>query len=148
MSSSETINDNYQRLCRMRKKLGQTNKARIFAALAAADIDLVLVTFDGEGDSGQIEDIVASRQEQLVALPDVKIGLLQAFWGKPKPEASKATLRDAIEALCYDFLEEDNGGWENDGGAFGEFRLNVSACTVELEFNSRFTDISTSNHSY
>jgi hypothetical protein len=148
MSDSETIHDNYQRQCHIRKKIGPTNKATIFAALAAADIELVLVTFDGEGDSGQIEDVVASRRERPVSLPDVKIRLLQAVWGKSKPEASKATLRDAIESLCFAFLEEDNGGWENDGGAFGEFRLTVAARTVELEFNARFTDISTSNHSY
>jgi hypothetical protein len=148
MNDSETIHDNYQRQCHIRKKIGSTNKAAIFAALAAADIEVVVVTFDGEGDSGQIEDIAASRQEHPVALPDVKIRLLQAVWGKSKPETSKATLRDAIEALCYDFLEHDNGGWENDGGAFGEFRLNVAARTVELEFNARYVDTVTSDYSY
>ena len=132
----------------MRKKLGQKNKAKIFAALAAAEIEFVLVTFDGGGDSGQIEDIAASRQQQPVPLPDVKVRLLQAVWGNARPKAVKATLRDAIEALCYDFLEEDNGGWENNGCAFGEFRLDVAARTVRLEFNARYVDTVTDGYRY
>src|SRR5580658_9636103 len=148
MNDSETGNVNYERQCCMRRELGRKNKAAIFAALAVTDIELVFVTFDGVGDSGQIEDITATRQEQPAPLPDVKIRLLQAVWGKAKPKASKVTLRDAVETLCYDFLEDDHGGWEDNDGAFGEFRLDVKARTVDLEFNSRFTDVSTSNHSY
>jgi hypothetical protein len=50
--------------------------------------------------------------------------------------------------LCYDFLEEEHGGWENNDGEFGEFLLDVLKRTVELEFHGRFTDVSTSHHSF
>jgi hypothetical protein len=94
MNKAETWNADYERRCRMRRHLGQKNKAAIFAALAAAEIELVLVSFDGEGDSGQVQDVDASRHEQPVALPEVKVTLLQAVWGKVEAETI-STVRDS-----------------------------------------------------
>jgi len=148
MTDAETWNANYERVQKARKELGQINKAAIFTALAAAGIDHVLATFDGVGDQGQIDDVTASRNEQPVDLPNVKVTLLQASWDKAEPDISEAGLREAIETLCYDFLEEDHAGWEINDGAFGEFRLDVAAMTVELEFNMRFTDTHTENLTY
>lgn len=148
MTDAETWNATSERVPKARKKLGQINKAAIFAALAAADIELVLATFDGVGDSGQIEEVTASRSERPVDFPDVKIKLLQASWNSAAPDATEAGLREAIETLCYDFLEEDHGGWENNEGAFGEFRLDVAARTVELEFHFRYVDTFTTHLTY
>ncbi len=148
MTNAETFNANYERQCQARKELGQINKTTIFDALAAAHIDLVLVTFDGEGDSGQIQDITASLKEQSVQLPDVKVKLLQAVWGKTEPDESESDIHEAIEMLCYDFLEDDHAGWENNDGAFGEFRIDVATRQVELEFNARYTDVFTEQHTY
>jgi hypothetical protein len=58
------------------------------------------------------------------------------------------TLCAAIETLCYDYLEQTNGGWENNDGGFGEFIFDVAARTVELEFNGRYTDTFTTNHTF
>lgn len=148
MTNSETYAADYEHQCRARKELGQINKAAIFAALAAADIDLVFVSFDGEGDSGQIQDITAGRKEQSLPLPDVNVKLLQAGWGKTEPEASEVNLREAIETLCYDFLADDHAGWENDDGGFGEFRIDVLARSVELQINLRYVHTSTTNLTY
>ena len=49
------------------------NKARVFAALRQAGITLVTVTFDGAGDSGQIENIEAIADHTEVALPDLMV---------------------------------------------------------------------------
>jgi hypothetical protein len=57
-------------------------------------------------------------------------------------------MAEAIEQLCYDFLEQEHGGWENNDGAFGEFTFNVAERTVELEFNGRFSDFTTSSHTF
>jgi hypothetical protein len=148
MTNAETCTANYERQRRMRKELGKKNRTVIFAALARANIELVLVSFDGEGDSGQIGDITASRNEQTVPLPDVKVKLRRAEWGKTDPEISKADLTEAITALCYDLLEDDHAGWENNDGAFGEFRLNVKAKTIDLELNARFIETLTTIHPY
>ena len=148
MTNTETWNTNYERVQKARKELGQINKAVIFAALAAVGIELVLATFDGVGDQGQIGDVTASRNDQPADLPDAKVPLLQASWDKADHEISEVGLREAIETLCYHFIEEDHGGWENNDGAFGEFRLDVAARTVGLEFSFRYTDTFTTNLTY
>ena len=86
MTNAETWNANYERVQKARKELGQINKAAIFAALAAAGIELVLVTFDGEGDSGQIDEITAYAGEAQTELPSTSLTLHQARWNKDDPK--------------------------------------------------------------
>ncbi len=50
-------------------ELRPVNKTAVFDALAAAGITIVIVAFDGYGDSGQIENIEAKAGDDLVALP-------------------------------------------------------------------------------
>jgi len=69
-------------------------------------------------------------------------------WGATEPVAEKRSLQDAIESLCYDYLEVTHGGWENNDGAFGEFHLDVAERTVDLEFHGRFSDTYTTNHTF
>jgi hypothetical protein len=38
--------------------------------------------------------------------------------------------------------------WENNDGAYGEFRLYVVERTADLEFNGRFTDIYVTSHTF
>ena len=45
------------------------NKATVFDALAAAGIAIVNVTFNGEGDSGQIEGITADDSPNIPSIP-------------------------------------------------------------------------------
>ncbi len=132
----------------LRRELGAGNKTAIFDVLAAANIHLVLVEFDGEGDSGQIESLTVVHNEEPVAMPVASVTLRQTSWGSDEPVTFEFTLREGIEALCYDLLEEEHGGRENNDGAFGEFRLDVVKRTVELEFHGRFTDVSTSHHTF
>ena len=45
------------------------NKASVFDALATAGINTVIVTFDGEGDSGQIQDVSRLMPASLKLFP-------------------------------------------------------------------------------
>jgi hypothetical protein len=42
-----------------------------------------------------------------------------------------AKLHEAIDTLCYDYLEGSHGGWENNDGAFGEFHFDVDQRRVD-----------------
>jgi hypothetical protein len=121
------------------------NKHAVFDALSTAGIAAVNVTFDGEGDSGQIENITADDSTEI---PQVSIELQRAAWNTAKPDIVQTPLREAIEMLCYDFLEQHQDGWENNDGAFGEFVFNVAERTIELEFNARFSDFTLFNYSF
>lgn len=129
-------------------KASQTNKGVVFDALAAANITSVVVEFDGEGDSGQINAVTAFRGEEQVELPVTPVTLQRASSNQTELRSAEEPLPQAVETLCYDYLGHAHGGWENNDGAYGEFRLDVGARTVELEFNGRYTDIFTENDTF
>jgi hypothetical protein len=116
------------------------NKAALFDALAAAGVTHVIVSFDGYGDSGQIENVEAKADDAIVAVPAVEIEIARAEWGQAEPKRSRISLANAIEAVAYDCLEAKHSGWEDNEGAYGEFTFDIAARTVTLDFNCRFID--------
>jgi hypothetical protein len=62
-------NENGKQHQRLRAACLTASKATPFDALQKAGIRIVLVEFDGEGDSGQIEGIRATDGDQYVPLP-------------------------------------------------------------------------------
>lgn len=142
----------YEKDRKAREKTNLANKCAIIDALDAAGIALVTITFDGEGDSGQIEDIKAfsdpDAKTEPQPVPDnpVKYLVQTSRNGKSSISKQEKSLSDAIEHLCYALLEEEHGGWENDEGAFGEFTIEVEERRVLLDFNARVIDSVHSNH--
>lgn len=113
------------------------NKAALFDALAAAGITSVLVTFDGVGDSGQIEGIDATIDGTPVELPGLEVEIANPAWDGSGLDRRTCAMAEAIETLAYAFLEETHGGWENSEGAFGEFTFTVAERTITLDYNER-----------
>ena len=124
------------------------NKTALFDALAAAGITLVTVTFDGSGDSVQIEDITAQSDDRTVDLPQGEITIATVAWGTDKVTAISMGVEAAIEQLAYDFLSETHGGWENNDGAYGEFSFDVAARTITLDYNERYTATEFYSHEF
>ena len=124
------------------------NKAALFDALAEAAITSVEVTFDGYGDSGQIEDIIAKAGDKDVALPAVTLELARAEWDNPDIVRQVHSLKDAIEQLAYDFLRETHDGWENSEGAFGDFHFDVAQRSITLDYNERVETSEYTQHVY
>jgi hypothetical protein len=125
------------------REAATANSAAVFDALAAAGITSVTVEFDGEGDSGGVTSIGAVRGDDPAAVPDVRVRHHDVAWGETTSLAAERSLETAIEFLCYSCLEQKHSGWENDDGAYGTFNLTVADRRIALEFNARFTDVST-----
>jgi Family of unknown function (DUF6878) len=123
------------------------NKKLIFAALAEAGVTKVSIEFDGAGDSGQIEEILAwNAAGDTIPLPsDRKLQLTSPAPGNPPVET---TLQEAVETLAYDYLEDTHPGWEINDGAFGTFVFDVPARSITLEHNERYTEVHTSAHEF
>jgi hypothetical protein len=111
------------------------NKDLLFDGLMAAGITHVTVTFDGAGDSGQIESIGAWSGETAVDFPATEIEYAALTWDDPEGEMRSLSLEDVVEQLAYDFLSDTHGGWENNDGAYGEFCFDAAARCIHLEFN-------------
>ncbi len=128
--------------------LRPANKNRLFDGLAAAGITHVTVSFDGYGDSGQIESISAWAGETAVDFPQIQIAYAALTWDDPEVEMRNLSLEDVVEQLAYDFLSDTHGGWENNDGAYGEFCFDASARCIHLEFNERFTSSELYTHDF
>lgn len=135
--------DNHDRIA---KELRTVNKATLFDALSAAGLTIVTVSFDGYGDSGQIENIEAKASDNAVELPPGTIEIASPVWGSADIQRQAQTITDAIEALAYDFLGATHCGWENNDGAYGEFTFDVAARTITLDYNERFTSSENYTH--
>lgn len=124
------------------------NKALLFAMLAEAGVTQVIVAFDGGGDSGQIESVEARAGDAAVDLPDAIVNVHVAEFGQAEPIARDLAVAELIEELCYDYLSATHGGWENNDGAYGEFVFDVTAGTISLEHNKRYTASETYTHQF
>jgi hypothetical protein len=122
-----------------------TNLTVIMEALAKLGIESVEVTFDGYGDSGQVEDITceggAGKLDGVTVTVETTL-----FCGNT--ETSERPLQEAVEQLCYGLLESEHCGWEDNDGAFGTFTFEVPARKVHLKFNGRFIAHETFSHSF
>lgn len=114
-----------------------TNKTALFDALAAAGISHIVVTFDGSGDSGQIESIDAHAGEVSAVLPSIDVEIASPTWDGSDLDRRSMSVAQAIEQLAYDFLEGTHGGWEINEGAFGEFTFDVASEAIRLDYHER-----------
>lgn len=126
----------------------ESNKNSLFGLLVGHGITTVIVNFDGYGDSGQIEDIVAQIGSANVELPSDQIEILCPIWDTTEFNRTTRTLRDAIEEISYDFLEQVHTGWENNDGAYGDFTFDVAEGTITLDYNERYTSSENYTHEF
>jgi hypothetical protein len=122
-------------------------------------------TYDGSGDSGDINISVAHQIPQTAivpgapparpAFPDDTIrnpylrheDLSYFFRNIIKEKDALVTetkileFEDAVTDLLPDY-------WVNDDGSFGEITINVFEGTVKIEHNERVVEINTSNYDY
>ena len=133
---------------RIAAELRPANKAALFDTLSAAGVVSIVVTFDGCGDSGQIESIDARDAHGEVALPEGETELASPTYDGAEVERRTLPVRDAIEQLAYDLLEELYAGWENNDGAYGEFAFDVAERTITLDYNGRYTAVESYSHEW
>ena len=130
------------------RRANELNKNVVFDALVALGMTSVTVEFDGYSDSGQIEEIIARGGGGDTELPSTSLTTFSPAEASCDVDAVETTLRDAIEALCYDFLNHEHSGWENGDGAYGEFRFDAGARSIHLDFNARFMDATNYSHDF
>lgn len=124
------------------------NKAALFTVLSAVGITRVDLSFDGYGDSGQIESIDAKVDGADVLLPETTVTLTMIGWRDTDPTERTLSVHDAIEHFVYDCLAQTHGGWENNEGAFGTFLFDVADQSITLDYNQRFEDVESFEHAF
>jgi hypothetical protein len=156
----------YQKEREERKVLIEHNKNLLFPILKTNKIKTVVVEFDGSGDSGQIESVVLSRysydkmgdkDEKDVdkLLEEVFVGAKISNGVQYTPEGGKlcvsesdTTLEEVISGICYNLMDIEHPGWENNEGGYGEFVFDLEKDTIFYTHNERITDYNTTEHKY
>ncbi|MFE8874174.1 DUF6878 family protein [Acetobacter persici] len=123
------------------------NRRIVFTTLSLHAITDLRVSFNGEGDSGQIEDIAVTPEDRADLL-DAEITMMTTSWPGSDTLPERAPLRNAVENVCYDALSQTHGGWENNDGAYGDIVFDVDQRTVTLEFNERYMSTEYFEHSW
>lgn len=95
---------------KLEAELFTLNKAALLNALALAGVTRVIVSFDGYGDSGQIENVEAQAGDDQVAMPAAAIEFVEAVWDHAEPKRSSISIAAAVESLAYDVLEKTHCG--------------------------------------
>lgn len=133
------------------------NKKILFDVLEKNNIkEEFVVSFDGYGDSGQIEQISGLNNiilEEPIIGPKIILstrfgpdGANFVYWGDDSNDP-QMTIKDLIESLCYDCLSVKFGGWENNSGSYGDFIFSISDRKIYLDINCR-GDEGAENESY
>lgn len=119
-----------------------TLKAFLFEKLAELGVATVTVHYDGEGDSGQIEEIEALTANGAQVL----LGKTQPFdYALYKAHGVErfTSLHHFLTDVCWECLVRLHCGYENNDGGFGIFTFDVAAKTISVEHNDRFVDFTT-----
>lgn len=131
----------------LRAEILPHNKKILFDTLAEMDIVLVTIDFDGCGDSGTLQQPNAfNSQNTMIAFPKVTITVKTAVFDTGAIEEKAITLREFIDGLACDLLEEKHEHWEEGEGAYGEFRFSLPDRSIQLEYSERY--IETHYHEY
>jgi len=136
----------------------KVNAKALFDTLADTRVVSIEVTFDGCGDSGQINDIIfLDHRGKDLSCPKlvVKGSQLghQHKWDEKKKEfvevgGGEGDVSAIVEEICYDRLGAYHGGWEINEGSYGTFNFDVLNRKIELEFNERVESVRTSSESF
>jgi hypothetical protein len=79
-------------------------------------------------------------------LPSVEVEIASAHWGSAAIDRNRRPITEAIETLVYETLSQNQDGWENNDGSYGEFTFDVAERTIMLDFNERHMETDYSQH--
>ena len=150
------MGDIYQQIAQERltkQQAVQTNAKALFDFLKESEIATISATFDGCGDSGQINDVeYFNSKGKNVKTPvgQVPNSRLEAghYWNEKTKKLEELPARlgcieELVHEICYDKLASKHMGWEINEGSYGTFEFDVSNRKISLEFNERVESVNT-----
>jgi len=123
------------------------NKALLFNALDQAGIAKITIDFEGSGDSGQFERPTAyDAEEKELPIPTIAIVIQAVDFERGTITTVETTLPEFLETLACSALEERHSGWEDNEGAYGQFRFSTTEQTIKLECWERYIETDYHEH--
>jgi len=166
MSKSKKIklpkmDDIYQQIAQERltkQQAVKSNAKALFDFLQKSRIVTINATFDGCGDSGQINGVeYLDHRGKDMATPVGKVpnSRLEAgyHWNDKKKKMEELPPRqgcveELVHEICYDKLGSKHMGWEINEGSYGTFSFDVLNRKISLEFNERIESVNTTEETF
>lgn len=132
--------------------ISKGNLDLVFDLLGGIGVESFIVTFDGSGDSGQLEEASDFKPEKIRKKADKLLGHhvegarvsegtrwsptngSETIW-KENPDLS-----EIIDGICYDALGRAHPGWEINEGSYGTFTFDVKKRRANLNFHERIIE--------
>ncbi len=132
------------------------NKEILFDLMAHAGVEKFSLYFDGGGDDGQINEIetvppLGKNNKFLSKVVEGAYLKVHSGWANGKQSYERKydpTVKDIVEDICYNVLEHQFGGWENDDGSCGEFVIDATKRKVELTMKQRYYEYDVSEYTF
>ena len=131
--------EEYQKQRAEHRKQVQNQLKEICQILEPLGITVIEAEYDGSGDSGAIEAVtfLSNGKEYKGELPKEKFKSLFNY----STEAPRdVDITDILDEVCCHFLPD---GWEINEGSFGILRIDIKNKNMNVEHNSRYTEVNT-----
>jgi hypothetical protein len=134
-------------------------RAAIMAELLQHGIAEVTIEFDGSGDEGQVSNICCTTLSGSTTLltfpsniPGQTIAAGERIWDciayeyVTQTADRPATMREVLDAWCYELLDHAGVDWVNNEGGYGEIVIKPATNSVCCHMNARIIDSIYSEH--
>lgn len=130
------------------KEAIEKNKDSVLRSLLSIGATRAVVTYNGSGDSGQVEEIrLFSGKKELVLKSDDRVKLYRGTtlfnpadkfdpW-KTSFERIELSLDEALQQIAEDLLDYNGIDWYNDDGGYGEVEIDIKKQKLKLKHNQR-----------
>jgi hypothetical protein len=119
----------------------------ILSTLQELHVTHVVVSYSGSGDAGQVDHVDVFRdKEQIEANQPITALVTSSKWSQEDSrwidlsELKSVPLEEALTEFVYDWLQLEHGGWENNDGASGECKIDVTEGQFVLGHTTYYTE--------
>ena len=127
----------------------EQEKTTLLTQLNLLGAKKVVVTFQGGGDDGQIEEVfMTDDNNAYIDLPNDMIAWTTLTYGDQQSEQRQTKLVDALEDLCSRALDNTGLDWYNNDGGQGNLEINFKDNPPSIKLNVGINHTTTDDYQY
>ena len=127
----------------------EQEKTTLLTQLNLLGAKKVVVTFQGGGDDGQIEEVfMVDNNDAYIDIPNDMIAWTTLTYGDQQSEPKQTKLIDALEDLCSRALDNTGLDWYNNDGGQGNLEINFKDNPPSIKLNVGINHTTTDDYQY
>ena len=127
----------------------EQEKTTLLTQLNLLGAKRVVVTFQGGGDDGQIDEVyMIDNNEAYIDIPNDMIAWTTLTYGNQQSEQKQTKLVDALEDLCSRALDNTGLDWYNNDGGQGNLVIDLKESPPNIKLNVGINHTTTDDYEY